>query len=623
MKDQALSTRLVERTSALLGRKGTTRRSFLAKTAVVGSAIAVNPITYLVRPGTAYASFCGDGAGCDSGWTAFCCSVNGGSNSCPPGSFVAGWWKADNAAYCCGASRYIIDCNATVPVQCGCHCASYGCDQRRTCCNQFRYGQCHQEIGAYGPVVCRVATCTPPWQYDASCTTDSATDNRTVDHGSPCLPDNECAPPSAIAQFYAALGGSSSFLGPMTQNEGPTPDGLGRYALYGNGGIWDSPGTGTHEVHGRIFVAYARMGFSPSVLGFPISNEQVARDGTGRFSNFQGGDIYWHPAVDSHAVYGQIGNLYRFFGGPASGLGYPLTDELPVGDGRGRYNNFQFGDIYWSPQTGPIEVTGDIGAVYRFIGGPRSVAGYPVSHVSAGAGGSSYSRFEYGSITKTPGSGAFLVQGEIWRKYQQLGAEGSVVGLPITQELDGGIPYSKMSRFQKGTIYWRPDVGAHEVHGDADMVYRFVGGPRSSLGMPNDDTRAVAGGFANYFTSGGIYSRPGLGTFMLDGDIALVYRFIGGPTSTLGWPTTQISNVGDARKGRYAIFQKGGLWSTKTTGAKGCWGPIFTKYQQLGGPTGSLGYPTSFVDNVTGGQRTTFEHGTLTLNTTTGVVTQS
>jgi len=624
----SFSTRMVQKASSALSRRSTSRRSFLAKTAVVGSAIAVNPITYLVRPGTAYASLCGDGAGCDSGWTAFCCSVNGGYNSCPPGSFVAGWWKADYAAYCCGAARYIIDCNATVPVQCGCTCASYGCDQRRTCCNQFRYGQCHQEIGAYGPVVCRIATCTPPWLYDASCTSASATDNATVNQGSPCLPENDCAPPppppaSNIDNVYAFYGGANGILGPVIRPEGPTPDGAGRYALYNNGGIWDSPGTGTHAVQGRIVADYAAYGYSISVLGFPLSEEQPTPDGYGRYSTFQGGEIYWSGYTDAHAVYGQIGNLYRFYGSTTTPLGYPITDELPVGDGIGRYNAFQHGEIYWSFYTGPFEVLDDIASVYRYVGGPRSVLGYPVGHQSPTNGGGVQSRFQNGSITRTPFVGTFIVHGAIWGRYQALGAEGGELGLPLSHELDAGVPYAKMSRFQNGTIYWHPYLGPHEVYGQNDLVYRYVGGPRSSLGLPNADPEiTVGGGLANYFATGAIYGKAGVGTFLLDGDIASVYRYIGGPASPLGYPIDHIKAVGDGR-GRTAVFQNGGLWSTSSTGVGGTWGPIAVKYNSLGGPTGSLGYPTSFVFAVPGGQRTTFEHGTLTLDSSTGVVTRT
>ena len=172
---RGFSQRLVDRITGSLTQRASSRRSFLTRTAIVGSALATGPVQFLLKPGTAYGYVCGT---CSDGWTAFCCTINNGSNTCPPDSFVAGWWKADNAAYCCGSARYIIDCNATCPTRCSCRCSGDGCDGRRTCCNQFRYGQCHQEIACYGPVVCRVATCTPPWLYDPTCTTASATDNR-------------------------------------------------------------------------------------------------------------------------------------------------------------------------------------------------------------------------------------------------------------------------------------------------------------------------------------------------------------------------------------------------------------------------------------------------------------
>ncbi|MEO5680243.1 MAG: twin-arginine translocation signal domain-containing protein [Acidimicrobiales bacterium] len=180
-----LTERLVERASGALDRR-TDRRSVLQAAAVVGSALATGGVGYILRPGTAYASVCGDGASCTSGWTAFCCTVHG-ANTCPPYSFAAGWWKIDASPFCSGAARYIVDCNATCPTQCSCHCASGTCDERRVCCNQFRYGQCNTQIACYGPVVCRIALCTAPWIWSSKCTTTSRTDNRTVTHNAPCL----------------------------------------------------------------------------------------------------------------------------------------------------------------------------------------------------------------------------------------------------------------------------------------------------------------------------------------------------------------------------------------------------------------------------------------------------
>jgi hypothetical protein len=196
---------LSEKAAGLLERR-TSRRGLLARTAIVGTALAAAPATYLLRPGSAYAAVCGDGASCTSGWTAFCCTVNDGVNRCPPGTFAGGWWKADGSAYCCEGTarrpRYIIDCHgactgcgcrsgsnfcAAECRSCRCRCADAGtCDQRKTCCNDFRYGQCHQEIACSGPVACRMVTCTPPHQLYDACGSSSATDNRTVSHNAPC-----------------------------------------------------------------------------------------------------------------------------------------------------------------------------------------------------------------------------------------------------------------------------------------------------------------------------------------------------------------------------------------------------------------------------------------------------
>lgn len=207
MIGEHVDARVRDRLGSFLERR-TSRRGLLARTALVATAMSAAPLTYLLRPGSAYAAVCGDGASCASGWTAFCCTVNNGVNRCPPGTFAGGWWKADGSAYCCEGGqrrpRYIIDCQVSCSScasgcdrspfcapecrSCSCRCSgSSGCDQRRTCCNDFRYGQCHQEIACSGPVACRMVTCTPPYQLYGACGSSSATDNATVTHNAPCL----------------------------------------------------------------------------------------------------------------------------------------------------------------------------------------------------------------------------------------------------------------------------------------------------------------------------------------------------------------------------------------------------------------------------------------------------
>ena len=99
-----MSTPLVDRVAGLLASRSS-RRGFLARSAVVGSALAVGPWSFLTRPGTAYAAVCGIDSTCSSGYTVFCATINGGVNRCPPGSLVGGWWKSDGSGFCCGGAR--------------------------------------------------------------------------------------------------------------------------------------------------------------------------------------------------------------------------------------------------------------------------------------------------------------------------------------------------------------------------------------------------------------------------------------------------------------------------------------------------------------------------------------
>jgi hypothetical protein len=183
----------MDKTASVLAAR-TSRRGMLVKSAVVGSALATNPTGYVFRPISAYAAACqcrgqncSCGTACCDGYTEFCCSLTG-QNRCPSGSIAAGWWRAEGSGLCGGASRYYMDCNQLPGVaECGCQCAGNNCNNRVTCCVHFRYGQCHQEVPQVGAIVCRVVTCTPPWQFDPSCTTTDARDDATRLHDAPCL----------------------------------------------------------------------------------------------------------------------------------------------------------------------------------------------------------------------------------------------------------------------------------------------------------------------------------------------------------------------------------------------------------------------------------------------------
>jgi hypothetical protein len=228
-----VSTWLVNKLSGLLDAR-TDRRGFLGRSALVGTAVVAAPTTFVLKPGSAYAaicncngSLCNCGDLCCDGYTEFCCTIYG-KNRCPSGTLVGGWWKADGSGYCAGAPRYYVDCNAACSASCppdgsgfcsgacfgcGCGCAQGSCGNRKACCTKFRYGQCNQGVPFLGPIVCRVITCSPPWVWETTCTTTSATDNNTAFHNRPCLQASDPTdpvgppppPPITAAQRLAVL----------------------------------------------------------------------------------------------------------------------------------------------------------------------------------------------------------------------------------------------------------------------------------------------------------------------------------------------------------------------------------------------------------------------------------
>ena len=181
---------------------------------------------------------------------------------------------------------------------------------------------------------------------------------------------------------YNALGGASGFLGSPTIAVSICPDGQGFFRHFQGGSIYWSPTTDAHEIHGLIRDRWAAMGWERSFLGYPTTDETVGSDpqAKGRFNHFQGGSIYWHPEIGTRLVYGIIREKYLKLGAEGSFLGYPTTDELGTPDGRGRFNHFQAGSIYWTPETGAQEVHGLIRNLWAAQGWETSAnLGYPIS----------------------------------------------------------------------------------------------------------------------------------------------------------------------------------------------------------------------------------------------------
>ena len=153
----------------------------------------------------------------------------------------------------------------------------------------------------------------------------------------------------AIRDKWTELGGTESFLGYPLTDETVTPDGTGRYNHFQGGSIYWTSKTGAHEVHGAIRDKWTELGWEKSFLGYPLTDETVTPDRTGRYNHFQGGSIYWTSKTGAHEVHGAIRDKWAKLGWEKSYLGYPISDEKSTSDGKGRYSEFQGGTLYWTP----------------------------------------------------------------------------------------------------------------------------------------------------------------------------------------------------------------------------------------------------------------------------------
>ncbi len=131
-------------------------------------------------------------------------------------------------------------------------------------------------------------------------------------------------PPDEIDKKYASLGG---WYGAPIGPELHTADGTGRMRRYERGWIYWTPTTGAHLIYGSIYQKWASLGYEASVIGYPITDEAPTADGKGRFNQFQNGFIYWTPWTGAHAIYGAIYQIWVNMGAEGGPLGYPVSDE--------------------------------------------------------------------------------------------------------------------------------------------------------------------------------------------------------------------------------------------------------------------------------------------------------
>ncbi|WP_165073754.1 LGFP repeat-containing protein [Paludisphaera rhizosphaerae] len=139
--------------------------------------------------------------------------------------------------------------------------------------------------------------------------------------------------------------------------------------------------------------------------------------------------------------------------------------------------------------------------------------------------------------------------------------------------------------------------------------YQALGGS-AALGTPKGDQYATGTGSWTFFPNGvTIAYSTTTGVHVVSGAIGARYQDLAGPGGMLGFPTSEELQNGPAR---VSHFQKGSIYWTYDTGTHLLYGAIRDRYAALGGATSFLGLPQ--YDQVTqsnGGISAAFNGGTL------------
>ena len=215
-------------------------------------------------------STCDCGASCCDGYTEFCCSLTGHGRTMPGG----------HGARRLVEGRRVRSLRWGPPLLHGLQRGAAGqpllvrLRQRQLRAAQ---GLLHplpvrpvpQEIATMGAIMCRVVTCTAPWEFDPTCTRTVLTDNNTRFHDAPCLHARPSRPGACCATRHT--------WGPPTA---PNRFGMTNYVHlagdwtgkgYDSIGAWD-PATGTFTSRNAntdgapdIVVQYGARGYVPLV----------------------------------------------------------------------------------------------------------------------------------------------------------------------------------------------------------------------------------------------------------------------------------------------------------------------------------------------------------------------
>ncbi|MGY1726597.1 hypothetical protein ACI79J_06465 [Geodermatophilus sp. SYSU D01062] len=400
-------------------------------------------------------------------------------------------------------------------------------------------------------------------------------------------------------------------------------------SAYGNRNFWlyftDWFGSTGIRTSGAIGWAYQQQGGGTGPLGSPVNEMYCGLAEGGCGQDFRGGSIFWHPSLGAHVLNGAIHGVWNGSGRETGVLGYPTSGMACGLTGGGCSQQFQRGQVFWSPATGAHLLNGAISDYYTAAGRERGTLGYPTTGITCGlADGGCAQAFQGGWVYWAPSTWTHAVGGAIAAAWMRSGAETGPLGYPSTEMTCDGTGCTQA--FQRGDVVWTAGTNTtRTVSGAIGEAWRAADGAAGPLGLPTGDMACglVGNGCRQAFRGGWITWAPGAGVHAVSGGIGATWDRAGGESGTLGYPTGDMTCTS---AGCDQAFQRGDLvWTASTNTVRSVEGAIAQTWRAAGRSTGDLGLPTGAMDCTLpgGGCAQTFQGGTVVWSSATGARTVS
>lgn len=264
------------------------------------------------------------------------------------------------------------------------------------------------------------------------------------------------------------------------------------------------------------------------------------------------------------------GGILSYWQANNSWLGNPTASAVSSSaNGGGRTQQFAGGIVY-EPRAGRVSGmsrTSPLLAAYGKSGGPGGSWGWPIAPaVNQGGSGNTVMRFQQGAAVEAKGVGVFLVPEQLRTLWEQTGGFSGSVGYPTASAVAGRNGASSQT-FKSGELVFSPAAGAIRVDPGFLAAWRSAGGANGAFGVPLAAPVSIAanGGGQTYAMQSGTMYRSSAGVFGIgSGPFGDAYRAAGGPSGSLGWPTSAAA-CGLFDGGCAMPFQTAvGLWSASS-----------------------------------------------------------